>query len=207
MSATNVLPARRAPPKRHAQHGVAAVEFALVAIVFLTVVFGMLELGRIIYMFNTLSDVTRTAARAASNIDWRNTAELNRARARAMFRDSPGELPFGAPLTDQDIQIDYLYLKKVGSAVTTEPAASMPASPGRNRLNCLANHYGDGADAAAVCIRLVRVRICRGAGAACAPVRYEPIFPLLRLAPYLPMSTTIVTAESLGYRPGDSMNP
>ena len=44
------------------QRGVAAVEFALVVIIFLTLLFGIIELARSMYVFNTLKEVTRRAA-------------------------------------------------------------------------------------------------------------------------------------------------
>ncbi|MDN4037647.1 TadE/TadG family type IV pilus assembly protein [Massilia sp. YIM B02443] len=209
MWATDVKPTRHPHPhpRRRAQRGVASIEFALVAIAFLVTVFGILELGRIVYMFNTLSDVTRSAARSAANIDWRDAAALERARQRAMFRNAPGELAFGAPVTDANIRIDYLYVKKTGASFTTEPVASMPTCPSRNRHNCLTNHYGNGTDPGSVCVRLVRVRICEAGGADCQAMKYQPLFPMLNLTPYLPLSTTVVAAETLGYRPGDSVCP
>jgi hypothetical protein len=51
----------------------------------------------------------------------------------------------------------------------------------------------------------VRVRICKSASGACEPVDYQMLMPLIDLGVKLPLSTTIVRAESLGYRPGDSM--
>ena len=195
------------PTTRFAQRGVAAVEFALVAIVFLTVVFGTLELARIVYMFNTLADVTRSAARSAANIDWRDTTALDRARQRALYRDSPGTLPFGAPISDRHIRIDYMYLRQVTGSITMESADGvMPASPGRNRHNCQTIPYGTGTSGNDTCIRVVRVRICAPDSAECENVRYQPLFSLLPLNVPLPISTTMVNAETLGYRPGDALN-
>jgi hypothetical protein len=54
-------------------------------------------------------------------------------------------------------------------------------------------------------VRLVRVRICKSASGACEPVDYQMLMPLVDLGVKLPLSTTIVKAESLGYHPGDSM--
>ncbi|TQK11320.1 TadE/TadG family type IV pilus assembly protein [Herbaspirillum sp. SJZ107] len=194
-------------PVRHAESGVAAVEFALVAILFFIVVFGILEIARIMYMYNTLANVTRSAARAAANIDWRSTADLDLAKQHAMLRASPGELPFGAPVTDRHIRIDYIYLKQ-GATTTYEPipAASMPGSPGRNRQNCLTNPYGSATSPSNTCIRMVRARICKP-DSDCAPVNYQMLIPLLNLGVTLPTSTTIVSAETLGYHAGDPVSP
>jgi Flp pilus assembly pilin Flp len=48
------------------QKGVAAVEFGLLAILLVLMVFGMTELGRAFYQYNTLLKSTRTAARELS---------------------------------------------------------------------------------------------------------------------------------------------
>lgn len=196
-----------APATRFSQHGVAATEFALVAIVFLSTVLGILELARIVYMYNTLADVTRSVARAAANIDFNDQGQLALARQRAIFRDSPGFLPFGAPISDQHIRIDYLYLRRQGGTISMEPigaaGGAMPSCPGRNRHNCLASPYSSGASAGDTCIRLVRARICRIGGATCERVTYDMLVPMLALNLPLPMSTTIVSAETLGYEPGD----
>jgi Flp pilus assembly protein TadG len=43
------------------QAGVFSVEFAIVLTLFLTLVFGAIELARAMYLFNTLQEATRTA--------------------------------------------------------------------------------------------------------------------------------------------------
>jgi len=174
---------------------------------FFTVVLGILELARIMYMYNTLAEVTRSAARAAANIDWRNTTELNLAKRRAIFRTSAGELPFGAPVTDQHIRIDYLYLKQSGATPYDPiPTGLMPGSPGRNRHNCLANPYGAATDPSSTCVRIVRARICKP-GTDCEAVDYQMLIPLLNMGVRLPTSPTLVSAETLGYHPGDPITP
>lgn len=203
MWATNRHTAPIRGARRFAQTGAAAVEFALVAVALFTLLFGILELARIMYMYNTLAEATRSAARAAANIDFRNNTALDHARQQAIFRESSGALAVGDPVTDQNIRIDYLYLARQGNgAVTMTPivTASLPGCPSRNRHNCLADPYSSS------CIRLVRARVCRAGGTdACDPVQYEPLFRLLPLEVPLPTSTTIVTAESLGYSAGDAL--
>lgn len=194
-------------PMGRAESGVAAVEFALVALLFFMVVFGIIEIARIMYMYNTLAEVTRSAARAGANIDWRNTTELGLAKQHAILRDSAGELPFGAPITDQHIRIDYLYLKQ-GATTTYEPVSAglMPGSPGRNRQNCLTNPYGNATGPSNTCIRIVRARICKP-DTDCEAVDYQMLIPLLNLGVKLPTSTTLVSAETLGYHAGDPVSP
>jgi hypothetical protein len=202
MSKTDVRAASgmRAPIPR--QRGVAAVEFAIVAVVFFTLVFGIIELCRIMYMYNTLAEVTRSAAAAAAKLDFKNTAALDRVRQRAIFREEPGLLPFGDPVTDQNIRIDYLALARGGGgAITMTPiaATSLPGCPARNRQNCLEDQYGGS------CIRLVRVRVCSNSSGACEPVQYQTLIPLVNFNVALPMSSTIVQAETLGYSAGDAL--
>ena len=45
--------------------GAAAVEFALVSLVFFTILFGAMEMGRLMYYWNTAAEVTRLGARMA----------------------------------------------------------------------------------------------------------------------------------------------
>jgi hypothetical protein len=191
---------------RSAQRGVAAVEFALVSLLFFVIVFAIIEFVRIMYMYNALADATRVAARAAANIDWRDTSALDKAKQHAIMRDSPGELPFGFPVTDKHIRIDYMYLRQQDGSTTYEPINAMPTCPGRNRHNCLTNPYGDGTNSSSVCVRIVRARICNP-GTNCDPVDYQLLIPLFNFGVKLPVSTTITTAETLGYHAGDPVCP
>jgi Flp pilus assembly protein TadG len=47
------------------QHGVAAVEFALVAILLFTLIFSILEFGRALFVWNSIAEATRLGARLA----------------------------------------------------------------------------------------------------------------------------------------------
>jgi Flp pilus assembly protein TadG len=52
-------------------HGQSLVEFALVLPIFVLLLFGLLDMGRAVYVNNTLSQVTREAARlAAAQASW-----------------------------------------------------------------------------------------------------------------------------------------
>ncbi len=50
---------------RHACTGAAAVEFALISLVFFTILFGAMEMGRLMFYWNTAAEVTRLGARMA----------------------------------------------------------------------------------------------------------------------------------------------
>jgi Flp pilus assembly protein TadG len=48
---------------RKSQQGVAAVEFALIAVILFTLLFGVMEMGRILFMMNATAEATRLGAR------------------------------------------------------------------------------------------------------------------------------------------------
>lgn len=187
-------------PKR--QRGVAAVEFALLVLVFLAFVFAIIELARIMYLYNTLQEVTRRAATAAASANFQDQAELDQIRYFSVLRNAPGELPVGAPITDQHVRIEYLALvrNEDGSLTSTRIAPDvLPADPAANRQICQANPN------APTCIRLVRTQICNPEVAdQCERVQYQMLFPLINISLPLPRATTTATAESLGYTPGQA---
>ncbi len=63
--------ARSLPRRRGAEDGQALVEFALVIPVFLFILFGLLDVGRLVYTNSTLSQAAREGARlAAAEAGW-----------------------------------------------------------------------------------------------------------------------------------------
>jgi hypothetical protein len=179
-------------------------EFAFSVVLFFGALFFVIELARALYLSNTLQEVTRRAAHAATVSDFSDAAVMNAVRQSAVLRDSPGALVLGEPVTDAHLRIDYLSLARAangGMTLTPIAAADLPACPARARINCAANPNG------ASCIRFVRVRVCAPGGGDCDPVPYQPMLPLLTLGYALPVSTTIAKAESLGFVPGSSLCP
>jgi hypothetical protein len=197
MPGTNHQPFGRNGNLEKKQRGGASVEFALLAIIFLSFLFGVLEIARAIYLFNILPEVTRRAGTLAANSRF-DTSTLAAIRKEALFPDRNGNLLFGAPITPAHLRIDYLSIARdsVTGAVTPQSISIMPACPTKNRANCLANPYD------ASCIRLVRVRICQpGDGDTCTQVPYKMQFPFVDLSRLrLPRSETIVPANTLGYK-------
>jgi len=188
-----------APGPRANQGGGAAIEFALVVLFFLTLVFGILEVARAMYICNTLQEVTRRAAAQAANTDFSDSAAMQRVREYGVLRDSPGFLAFAEPVTDANVRIDYMAITAGanGPALAEIPSGSLPGSPAQNRLVCMSNPN------APDCIRLVRVRVCMtGGGADCNRIPYQSIVSLVPLPFPLPDAVTIVTAETLGLPPG-----
>jgi Flp pilus assembly protein TadG len=82
--------------KRSRQNGAAAVEFALVVSVFLTLLFGVIEMSRVLFYMNTAAEATRLGARVAVVCD------INAAAIRTRMRNMLGIL------SDANIDITYL---------------------------------------------------------------------------------------------------
>ena len=170
--------------QRH-QNGAAAVEFALIAIVFFTLLLGILEFGRLFYLYNTVQEVTRRAAREAV-VRWVDQADT--AKSLALFGGA--SLPAGAEITAANINIEYL----TASGGTPTP---FPASAEDNISACLSGPDG--------CIALVRVSITGATGASCDPpftasACYAPMMGLFSfLKVPITDSTVTMPAESLGF--------
>ncbi|MES2316965.1 MAG: TadE/TadG family type IV pilus assembly protein [Pseudomonadota bacterium] len=182
-----------APTMRRRQRGATAVEFALCSIIFFTFVFGVIELARALYMWNSMIEVTRRAARGAAAADFSDAAQMSQVRHRAMFGDIPGGLPLRGSVTEDNLAIDYLN----GNLARVDP---LPVCPEENLINCATDPDG------ASCIRFVRVRLCSAsAGASCTPVDYDPIisanfFPGAPLQ--YPTFATVTPVATLGHQPG-----
>ena len=183
--------------RRSHQAGGAAVEFAVIVVVFLAIIFGTMELARVEYLTNTLMEVTRRAAAAAANADFKSETALQSIQADAVFRTSTGPLALGTPVTADNVKIDYLSVSP--GTLDLKHVTSLPACPARNQWNCIADRNGDS------CIRFVRARVCDsmdGAGN-CQPLPYQALFPFFNLSGWhIPIAETIVPAGSLGYSVG-----
>jgi hypothetical protein len=160
---------------QHSQRGVAVVEFAIIAILLFTLLFGILEFGRLFYVFNTVQEVTRRAAREAV-VRW---APANEGQIKQIALFGSNGLPAGAEITAEKISIEYLN----GSA---DPISfgSLPSGPSENIKECLS--------ASAICVAFVKVSI---SNASYAPM--VSLFPFLSIP--IPASTVIMPAESMGY--------
>lgn len=187
-------------PGRAGQRGGYIVEFAFVAMIFVLAVFGIVEFGRMLYVFNTVQEVTRKAATAAVTANFRDAARLQRIREHAVLRDSPGFLPLGAPITDRHVRIEFLALTDTGTGIPSLeviPDSQLPGCPMQNRHLCMAQ------PGAARCVRFVRARICDPANQVdCEQAHLELIIPQVGFTVAVPRASTLLPAESLGYEPG-----
>lgn len=181
------------------QRGVAAVEFALIAIPFFLLLFGVMEFGRLLYVWNTAQEVTRHAARLAVVTDFNKADSIK--RAAVFHAGDTGNLdkiwlPASPEITAEKVVI--LYLDASGDEV-----ASKPPTPKDNIAACLENTKS--------CIRYVEV--CLSESATCRPGQPIPFQPMIGLfatgglnSPSLlgisiPLSTVRMPAESLGFDP------
>ncbi len=88
-------PSRKLDARRH---GVAAVEFALIASLFFTAFFGAIEMARLLYIWNTAVEATRAGARMAVVCDNSGaTLAAIRAKVRSL-------VPM---LTDAEVTVSY----------------------------------------------------------------------------------------------------
>lgn len=174
------------------QAGTAAVEFALLAVIFFSCVFGIIETTRLLFVYNTLQEVTRRAAAAAVKVYPTDTDATAAVRQYAIFRNSPGGLMLAPPVTDEHIRLEYLRFD-----LSVIPPAAWPADASANKQVCMMNPR------AANCIRFVQVRVCDTAQAGeCNAVRSHMLLPLIDLRLPLHRATTIAPVESFGYVPG-----
>jgi hypothetical protein len=191
MSATSRPRGARRPPSA-SQRGTAAVEFALLASIFFTLVFGVMEVARILYVYNTLQEVTRRAAAAGAQVYPTDANGVAKVKQYAVFRNSPGELLLSSPVTDNYIRLSYL-----NHNLAVIPANSLPPNAEKNREICMKNPNADS------CIRFVQAQVCKpDVPDACENATSTMLLPLVDLGVQLHKATTIVTVESLGYVPG-----
>lgn len=195
---------------RAAQKGVFVVEFALIAIAFFLVLFGIIEVARVLFLWNSVQEITRHAARDAASADFTNLTTMKAIRNNALFNPSSGVLLFSGNIDESYVTIDYMWLD-VSGAMWPVAGGSTPMAPAtatQNVINCATNPNQ------ATCIRFVRVQLCQppSTGDACTPVNYTEVVPLLSglfssadNPLQLPTSPTVVPVETLGRHSGNSL--
>ena len=179
------------------QRGVAAVEFALIAIPFLLLLLGAMELGRLLYLWNTAQEVTRNAARQAVVTNFNDANAIAAIKRAAIFRVTDGTLPASSEVSNVNVIVRYLNSN-------LDLAAPMPTNPAANIMVCDLDLDSES------CIRYVEV--CLSTGSTCAPGEMVSFVPMVGLFAStngginltgigIPLSTVRMPAESLGFVP------
>src|SRR5437870_7947559 len=99
----SLIVSSRARPQR----GAATVEFALIAVVFFMILLGIMEFGRIMYVWNTAQEVTRRAAREAVVRDF-SAAEIAAIQRDSIFKSGTSgtvSLPAGVEIANTTVKI------------------------------------------------------------------------------------------------------
>ena len=185
-------------PRARPQCGAATVEFALLAIVFFMVLLGIMEFGRLMYVWNTAQEVTRHAAREAVVRDF--TTQTSAIKRESIFQGGTSgtvSLPAGVEITNATVRLVYLAVDAVGNRVAIT-GGNMPSDPADNISAC-----GDAARMFTSCIRFVQA--CIAVDDTCVNyISYQPMVLLLAnlgidLAINIPASSVVMPAESLGF--------
>lgn len=169
---------------RSKQHGAAVVEFGIIAMLFFTLLLGIIEFGRVFYLYNTVQEVTRCAAREAT-VTWTNN-----------WGAIPRQCLFGSDVLVAGWEISAVNVRL--RALNLAGAQANPVTRDENITNCTDDPAG------ANCIRFVEASIvvensCDADGENCQPIQYRPMFGLIALQIGIPFSTVRMPAESLGY--------
>ncbi|HZH89507.1 MAG TPA: TadE/TadG family type IV pilus assembly protein [Pyrinomonadaceae bacterium] len=102
------------------ERGAALVEFAIAATLLCASVFGVLEIGRLLWVHNSLVDASRRAARYAVNRDTGGTAQAA-AKNMAVYGNAAGEgQPLVQDLKPEQVSISYQDFTLGGGSVTVE---------------------------------------------------------------------------------------
>ena len=125
----NQRPNRIRCARPNANRGSAAVEFALVSLVFFTLLFGLMEMGRLMFYWNTAAEVTRLGARMAAVCD-PNATSIGAVRAR-MLQLLPivAAADISVAYTPGGCTADTCQLVTVSIATTTPIQTYMPFLP------------------------------------------------------------------------------
>lgn len=176
----------------HRQRGATAVEFALIGMFFFTLLLGIVELGRLMYVWNTVQEVTRRAAREAVVRNF--STDVAALQHEAIFRSGGGTvyLPAAGEISNAEVRISYLDVNQaVVSPAPTDPADNLSACADAGRTSS--------------CIRYVRAEVCDAVN--CQGVFYSPMIGFLfaiagaDFRVRIPISPVVMPAESLGFSP------
>lgn len=170
----------------HRQRGASAIEFAFIVAIFLTLLFGIVEFGRLFFNINSVQEVTRRAAREQV-VRWVSATDAVQ-RIAVLQPGSTGTVyyPGAIDITNELVQLSFH--TSYPNAVSGTNATGL-TTPQANLNSCLLGN--------ANCIRFVRARLRDGAALADFNV-LAPYLPFVGNVVPLPDSTVIMPAEALG---------
>lgn len=162
------------------QTGAAIVEFAIIGALLLAFIYAIFEFGRMMFVYNTMQEISRRGAREAT-VRW--VSDSATIKTFALFGATT--LPGGPEITNSNIFIRYLRANGVDEVTT------VPLDAGDNMSAC--------ADIlrSSECIMYVEVSVKN--------VEFKPLIfkagavTTSRPVNAMPQATTVVYAESLGF--------
>lgn len=108
---------------RQNERGATIAEFAVVALLFFTIIFGIIEFGRLLYTHNALTDATRRGARFASLHDGDSAAAVKNEvvyGSKATYDDGvPTSAPVINGLTTDMVKVNYVGVPLDATGETT----------------------------------------------------------------------------------------
>ena len=172
----------------HLQRGSVSVEFALIASVFFTLLFGALEWGRVFFMWNAAQEVTRRAARDAALMGFNATPAI---QLDAVLQSSTAwgsaSFPGISEITNLSVAVRYMG----GSFGALTVVSNPPVSAALNAANC--------SQGLNPCVIAVQTQLCQPSSNPCAPISILPFTVLEGLTSLaLPISTVTRPIEAAG---------
>lgn len=172
------------------QRGASAVEFAFIAAIFLTLLFGIVEFSRLFFNINSVQEITRSAAREQV-VRWVSAGNQATVRCRAVLAPAgcdSANFPGAIDINSSQVQLSFYNTFANAVSGTSPINYSGSASAQTNLGNCLIGNTS--------CIRFVRATLRNPNGSlvefnVLAPFMPSNVFPL-------PGSTVIMPAEALG---------
>lgn len=176
------------------QRGASAVEFAFLAVILLSLLFGIVEFSRLFFNINSVQEITRRAAREQV-VRWLDDQEAVSCHAVLQPDDCDDAFFPGAIDISSDL-VQLSFYNSYAAAVSGDEIASLPDSSNENLNNCLLG--------APNCIRFVRATLSTsnnpslGESSLVNFTFLAPFMPFVGNVVPLPSSTVIMPAEALG---------
>jgi Flp pilus assembly protein TadG len=168
---------------RKNERGATVAEFAVVALLFFTIMFGIIEFGRLLYIHNALTDATRAGARYGSIHHGASDADKLAVKNYVVYgpngtfdkQGNPTSPPLIANLTTDMVNVDFEGVDADGD----------PSTPGNT-------NYGTNLGSVTVSIE---------------NYQFNLNIPVVGRVLTLPTYTTTSMAESAGEEPDDIVTP